>query len=469
MTEPLTITTAQRDDNQLDLTITLGPERTEQALRQAAKLVARKARIPGFRPGKAPYATVLRLFGRDALLSEVLDQLGEEVFTETLEQEKLEPYGQAELKDVEMDPVSFKLVVPLPPAVELGDYRSVRVPVPEVVVTEADVDDQLSSLLDQRAAWQAVDRPAQTGDRVVLDIYGGVGDDKIMENRDWELTLREESGWLPGFDEAFVGMSAGDEKKFSLTYPEDSSSRYKGQTADFSAAVKEVRALVRPDVTDELVQELGDYADVADFRAKKLAELKAEADERARNEHADAAVQALIDGASLAYPPGAVDRMVDDMLRDLQVRLGGSGYSIEDFLRLQGTSVERYREQIRPAAERRLQGQLVLQKLGEVEQIEVASEESSAELERMVSEATSEDQAQMIREVFGSEQGQHIIYHDLENAKILARLREIVTGAAPELPAAATTAPVEESEPAAEVSPPAEPAEEATPTTAAAE
>ncbi len=130
LTEALTITTAERDDHQLDMTITLGPERTEQALQRAARLVSRRARIPGFRPGKAPYNTVLRMFGREALLSEIVDELGQELYSEALEVSKIEPYGQAELADVKIDPVAFSLVIPLPPTVDLGDYRSVRVPSP---------------------------------------------------------------------------------------------------------------------------------------------------------------------------------------------------------------------------------------------------------------------------------------------------------------------------------------------------
>lgn len=433
LTEALTITTARRDDHQLDMTITLGPERTEQALQRAARLVSKRARIPGFRPGKAPYATVIRLFGREAVLGEVLDELGEEVFEEALEQEKLKPYGQAELEDVEMDPVAFKLVVPLPPTTELGDYRSLRVETPRMDVTEADVDAFVDGQLDERAVWQAVERPAQIGDRVVVDILGTVGEDKIMENTDWEITLREETGWLPGFDEAFVGMSAGEQKSFSLTYPEESASRYKGQTASFEATIKEVRDRVKPELTDELVAEWGDYTDIADFRAKKLAELKEAAERRAEGELNDAAVDALVAQATFSYPPVAVEREIEGIVRDLRVRVSGAGYSLEDFLRLQGTSLEKYREQVRPAAERRMKAQLVINKLAELEQIEVTTEENEAELQRLVDDAGSAEQAQAVQEVFASEQGMHLLYHDVLNRKTLARLREIVTGTAPEV------------------------------------
>ncbi len=439
MTEPLTITTIRRDDNQLDMTIMLGPERTEQALQRAARIVSKRARIPGYRPGKAPYATVLRMFGRDAVLGEVLDELGQEVFEEALEQEKLEPYAQAELEDVEMDPVAFKLVVPLPPTVELGDYRTLRVETPEAAVTETDVDAFVAQQLNQRATWQAVERPAEIGDRVVVDIVGTVGEDKIMENTDWEITLREESGWLPGFDEAFVDLSAGDQKSFTLTYPEESASRYKGQTATFEAIVKEVRAKVQPELTDEMVAEWGEYTDIADFRAKKLAELKEAGERRAESELVDVAVNALVEQATFGYPPVAIEREVNDILLDLQRRVTGAGYSLEDFLRLQGTSIEKYRAQVRPAAENRLKAQLAMNKLAEAEKIEVSTEENQAELQRLLDTTENEEQAEAMREVFGSEQGLHLLYHDVMNRKTIERLREIVTGVAPAAPEAVKT------------------------------
>ena len=146
MAEPLIITTSPREDHQLDLTIQLGPERTEQALQRAYRQVVKKAKIPGFRPGKAPYVTVMRMFGKEALLGEVLGDLGQEVYKEALESEKLDPYGQAGLEDVKADPVTFKLVVPMRPTVDLGDYRSIRLEAPIVAVGEADVDAALDAL-----------------------------------------------------------------------------------------------------------------------------------------------------------------------------------------------------------------------------------------------------------------------------------------------------------------------------------
>jgi trigger factor len=457
----LIITKSLRDDNQLDLTIELGPERTEQALQRAIKLVSKKAKIPGFRPGKAPAATVLRMFGKEAVLSEIADDLGQEVFKEALDAEKLDPYAQASLNDVTFDPLAFKLTVPMPPTVELGDYRSIRVDAPAAEATEADVDAALEQARSTRATVETVDRPAQLGDTVRVDIKGVVGENTIMDNQDWELQLRGESGWLPGFDEAFVGLSAGDAKEFELTYPEDSMSRYKGQTAQFSVSVKEVKSRVLPELDDEFVKTLGEYADVADYRAKKLAELQEGGANPARTQLTNSAVEALVANATIHYPPVAVEMMTQDMLRDMEMRFQNIGYTLQDSLRLQGKTIEGYREELRPLAEQRLKGRLALAELAEREGLTVTDEEEQAEVDRMLADiAEKSEPTQQLRETIAGEGMRMVIRDELLTSKTLERLRAIVTGQAGDAPTAAETVEPEATEAPAEAVEAAETGEE---------
>ena len=435
MAEDLIVTTTPRDDHQLDLTIELGPERTEQALQRAVRLVSKKARIPGFRPGKAPFATVVRMFGKPSLLNEIVDDLGQEVYAEVLESHELDPYGQASLENVDVDPViKFQLVLPLPPTVDLGDYGDLRVDAPAIEISEADVDEVLEQARSSRVSHEVVERAAALEDIVKVDIVGEVGENTIMDNRDWELTLRGESGWLPGFDESFVGLSAGDEKEFEITYPEDSLSKYKGQTAHFKVHVKEVRAKVLPELDDAFAQSLGEYSDLADYRTKKLDELRTQRETEATNKLNDDAIEALIAKAKLAYPPIAVHETVHEMLHDMEQRMKNVGYTLEDSLRLQGKTVQQYEQELMPVAERRVKARLVLIELAQREAIEVTDEEVEAELQRMGGQTESEETRKAILDAFGTDQGRAIIRQDLRTSKTLERLRAIATGAEPAAP-----------------------------------
>ncbi len=429
MAEDLIVTTSRRDDHQLDLTIELGPERTEQALQRAIKLVSKKARIPGFRPGKAPAAIILRTYGKPGLLSEVVDDLSEEVYLEVAKSQQFEQYGQAALQDLQVEPtIQFKMVVPLRPEVDLGDYSGVRVEAPVVEVGEADVDALLEQARAGRASHVAVDRAAQLDDIVKVDITGAVEDATIMDNQDWELTLRGDSGWLPGFDEAFVGLKAGDEKEFDITYPEDSFSKFKGKTAHFKASVKEVRAKELPALDDEFAKSLGDFADMADYRAKKLAELRTQREAEAENKLDQDAIDALVAQATLAYPPAAVHDTIHEMMHDLEHRMRNIGYSLEDSLRLQGKTVAQYEQELHPVAERRVKSRLVIEELGRRENLAVTGEEVDAELERIVGRPEDEETRKALQDAFGSESGRAMIEHDLLTTKTLERLRALVTG-----------------------------------------
>ena len=223
-----------------------------------------------------------------------------------------------------------------------------------------------------------IDRPAEIGDTVTLDIHGTVGEDTIMDNHDWDLVLKEEAGWLPGFAEAFVGMREGDQKAFTLDYPEESSSRYKGQEASFQATVKAVKTRLEPELNDDFAVSLGDYQDMADLRTKVREQLVRQRTAEAENKLNDAALEAVIAQAHLEYPPAAVETTVEEMIEDARRNVARSGYSLEDALRLQGITVEQYHEQLHPQAEKRLQGRLVLNKLAQVEKIEVTPEEIAA-------------------------------------------------------------------------------------------
>jgi trigger factor len=439
LTEPLIITQVPRADHQLDLTIQLGPERTEQALQTAIKQVGRQANIPGFRRGKAPNAAILRAFGRERLLRQVIEKVGQQAYEEAIANEQIEPYGKIEMVDITLDPPTFKMVVPLVPIVDLGDYRSLRLEAPSVNVTEADVETLLDQARTERVTWQEVARPAAIGDIAVMDIRGAVGETTMMDNHDWGLLLKdEEGGWLPGFDAVFVGMAAGDEKTFTLRYPETSLSRFKGQEVTFQATIKQVKAKVKPELNDEFARLLGDYQDLADLRAKLLAWLTVQRIAKADAELDNAAFQALLEQATVAYPPGLLEEMIDEIVEDARREAAKVNQNLEDNLRLQGMKLEDYRARVKPQAEQRLRNRLVLGWLARAEQIEVAPEEITQMSEALAQAAGNEEQAAEARKAFDSEKGRRAIENDLLIAKTRARLRAIVTGQAPELSAPAT-------------------------------
>ena len=159
-----TVTTEPREDRLLAVKIEVSQDRVDRELRKAAAKVAGQYRIPGFRRGKAPYHIVVQQFGLANLYNEFVEDLGQDLFRQAIEQEKIEPYAQSSLENIEMDPLRYTLVVPLDPEVKLGDYHSLRLEEVKPTVDAAEVERRLEAYREQYSSWQDVDRPSAYGD-----------------------------------------------------------------------------------------------------------------------------------------------------------------------------------------------------------------------------------------------------------------------------------------------------------------
>jgi hypothetical protein len=139
--------------------------------------VAGQYRIPGFRKGKAPYHIVVQQFGLSNLYSEFIDELGQTLFRDAIAQEKIEPYAQSSLEDIQLEPLTYRLIVPLEPEVKLGDYHTLRVEEDAIEVDEAEVERRLANYQDEYAGWREVERPSQYGDLLSANVRSVIAED----------------------------------------------------------------------------------------------------------------------------------------------------------------------------------------------------------------------------------------------------------------------------------------------------
>ncbi|OUC08425.1 hypothetical protein RY27_09070 [Litorilinea aerophila] len=290
---PLKVSTEPKENRQLEMTIEVEQERVDQELRKAARKLAGQYRIPGFRKGKAPYHIVAQYVGLPALFNEFIEKLGEEVYRQALEQEQIEPYAPASLDIASLEPLTYRLTIPLEPKVDLGDYRSLRLEEEEPVVEEAEIEEQLKQYLEQYAGWQEVDRPSQYGDMLTIDVKSVLvqedaaeGEETVvLDETDWDVTLDQENPMEPpGFDEALLGMRPGEEKEFVLSWPEDSQSIYAGKQARFHVKLHKIQAYEQPELNDDFAKLAGpDFETLDDLkesiRQSLLEEKKREAEQ----------------------------------------------------------------------------------------------------------------------------------------------------------------------------------------------
>jgi trigger factor len=428
------VTTERLENCQVNVIVELDAAEIDKKLRQTARRISREFNVPGYRKGRAPFHAVVRVFGREAIQQEALEDFGNDLYEQALEEIEYEPYEVGELKEVEWDPFHMTILVPIEPVVELGDYRSVRVPLEPEPVTDEDIEARLAEFQQEHTESVPVERPAALGDEVVIDLEGRVGDKLIMSNENQEIRL--EAGGripMPGFHEEVVGMSPGEDKTFTLTVPEDDfEEEVAGQEATIDVHLHTVREEDVPPLDDDLALMVGDYDTLDDLRAALREETETEALQRAESEYLDRVLEAMIEGADrIEYPPQAIDREADYVLQQMERNLAAQGMQLDRFLTMIGKTREAYKQELRPAAEERLRHRLVLREVAEREDLTVEEEEIQAEVDRMM-EGMGEEAGEL-GELLQSEVGRMSVKDDLLSTKVQERVVEIGKGEAPPL------------------------------------
>ena len=383
------VETERLENCQMALTIEVEEERTRQALRDAARRISRQSKIPGFRPGKAPYNVVARYLGKEALYQEIVDKLGDTIYKEALEQAGIEPFGQATLTDYQTEPLVLKLVVPLRPVVELGDYRQIHLEAEEEAIREKQVNQALSRIQEQNTFWEPVERPAQWGDLAIVDIEGTVRGEAVVENKGRELILKgDSSDPVPGLSDKLLGMTVKEQRELTLTYPEDfEDGDLAGQQAQFKIYLQDLKQQVVPDIDDDLARTVGNYETLEDLKAELRRELQTKADE----EFANRALAALVERAEIEFPLMMLEKETDDWLKEFDRGLKRQNLNLENYLAMRKVTEEEFRKQISPQIEERLKRSLALGKLAELEGLDIGSERVVDEtLKRLVAIARGE-------------------------------------------------------------------------------
>ena len=427
------IETEPHDNRTLTLTVEVDDERLQPALRAAARKISKSSRIPGFRPGKAPYEVVLRLYGETALYQQALEDLSQKVYLDALEQEHVEPFAPGEMDIVELKPMKLKFVVPLAPEIELGDHRDLRVEYTAPEVADEAVAGEIEHLREHQAVLEPVERPAQLGDMVVLDLKAFLNEgenpsDFLLTDPASEVLLDEKSDWpVPGFAAQIVGLSAGEEKKFDLTFPDDFvNESLRGQLTHFEVGLKEVKQRTLPAVDDEFAKSLGDYNSLDDLRVKVRGELEKRARSGVEDAYGSAVVDQLVEQSRITFPPVLLQGEVDDYMKDLDRRLREQKLTLPDYLKIENKTEEQFREELKPAAEKRLRRSLALGRVVSLEHLDVHADEID---ERIDSLSTPwGERADEMRKVLSSPRSRELLELEMLTDKAVGRLKAIARG-----------------------------------------
>lgn len=428
----LNVTTEPLENCEVLMTVAVDDQETDKLLKAAARRISQQVKIPGFRPGKAPYHIVVQRFGEETIRNEALEDLTESVFKRAIKEANLEPYALASMEDMSWEPLVMKVRVPIAPIVELGDYRAERLEAEPIEVTDSEVTDALKQLQEEYATWNPVERSAQLGDLITMAVEEKIDDEVVGTKDDVEYELvesgEEDSG--PDMTTPLIGLSAGDEKAFTISYPEAfDNPRYAGKDVTVAVKVHSVKEKEVYPLDDDFAQTVGDFDTLEQLKEKFTADLHAEKQRAADSTLAQKALENLVANAKRIEWPKvleeeSLDQALDERDRELQQR----GLSLDVSLSMQKKSREELREELRPTIQDQLRRSMVMSKLVELEDLSVAGHELSAQVERL-SMMAGERSTELQRALSTPANLQHIA-SDLLTSKTLDRLVQIVKGEA---------------------------------------
>lgn len=404
-------------------------------MRVAARKMSRNAKIPGFRPGKAPYNIILQRFGEELVFEEALETIGQEAYRAALEEIDLEPYAPGSMDEiVTREPLVIRYTVPLMPEVTLGDYNALRIDYQPPQVEDEAVEKVMEDLRQSRSVIEPKQGPAALSDVVMLDVSGELpevdeGDPAaLLDEKGISLLLEEETDWpFIGVTEKLLGIQAEEARDVEYLFPDDyRTEALQGKKASFHFKCLEVKSRTLPEWSDELAQSVGDVESLLDLRLKVRESLLEEARRKVDDEYAEQVMEAVVAQSTINHPPVMLEREQDDMLRDFDRRLRSQNLSLEDYMKIEDKTEAEVRSELEPRAQARLNRALVLTQVVEDEKLEVQPAEVDEELERIA--AGFGESAAQLRSAFDTPVGRHRISLDLLGGKAMARLVAIAKG-----------------------------------------
>lgn len=387
-------------ETQLEITVLASSEDVHTAKVSALSRLARELKVPGFRKGKVPANVAEKHLDQNVLGNETIQFVIQKTLTEVVQVENLRVLDQPKIelkKFIPFDELEFTAVIDVIPEITLGNYTKLKVKRTVKKVEQSDVDDVLERVKQNFAEKKDVKRAAKLSDEVTID-FAGKKNNVAFDggtSEDYQLVLGSNS-FIPGFEDAVVGMKPGDKKSIPLTFPKDYHAKdLKGAKVEFDVTLKTVSEVTTPELTDEVAGKVGPFATVKELTEDIRRELTSQAEREADSVYKDDLVGALVKVSRVPVPDVLVEDQLKSIERDAKQNLMYRGQTPDEYMEQQGYADEAaWRDaEFRPTAIERVKAGLVLAELSKREHVEATKEELDARLAEMLQQyPTMKDQ-----------------------------------------------------------------------------
>ena len=378
-------TATKLENGRVELEVEVDAATFGAAVDAAYKKDVKKMSVPGFRKGKAPRAMIEKMYGTGVFYETAMNDVYPTALDEAIKESE---YQYVEDK-IDLDVVSvgpeglvFKAVITVKPEVKMRGHKSLKITRPAVVVTDEDINNELTRLQEQNSRMVSVeDRAAEMGDTVTFDFEGFVDGVAFDGGKAENHALVLGSGqFIPGFEEQLVGAAVDAELDVNVTFPEEyHAAELAGKPAVFKCKVHKIEKKELPEIDDELIKDCSDFDTVEEFKADAKKRL-----EERRNAAADAEVdEKIADGLAKCLkadiPAAMIENTINDRVQDFAYRLQSQGLSMDMYMQYTGMDVAAFRESFREQAEKQVKVRLALEYVVKTDKISVSDEELDAE------------------------------------------------------------------------------------------
>lgn len=400
------------EKNMAKLTIEVPAEEFDAAIKNAYNKNKNKFSIPGFRKGKAPLAMLEKMYGAGIYYEDAANEVIDASYPKAAEESKEEIVSTPEIKVTQIEKGKafiYEATVALKPEVTLGEYKGVEVKKAEAVVTDEDVENELTAARKKNGRLIDVeDGTIEDGDNTIIDFTGYI-DDKTFDGgagTDYPLVIGSHS-FIEGFEDQLIGKKKGETCDVNVTFPaEYHADELAGKPAKFVVTIKEVKRNELPELNDEFASEVSDFDTLDEYKADIRKKLQEKKEQDAKVENENNVIEKVVENAQMELPQPMVDTQAREMVENYARRLQSQGLNINDYMKYTGMTPEKLMEQMRPEAEKRIKTRLVLEKVVEVENVEVSDEKLDEQINEIA--ASYKLEGAKLKEMMGEREKEQI-------------------------------------------------------------
>jgi len=377
------------EKNIMSLEVEVPQEEFAKAYEKAAREIAGKVNIPGFRKGKVPTSVLEKNVGVESIINDAVEAIIPKAYYEAVDETGIEPIDQpdVELVKAEKDqPLVFRARVQVKPEVALGDYKGLKVEKKVFEISESDVNAELEVMRGRYAKMEEVEEGTlENGDVALFDFAGYVDDVAFPGGSAEDYSLEIGSGsFIPGFEEQMVGMVPGEEKDINVEFPaEYHAEELAGKPAVFKVTLKGIKRKKVADLDDDFARDVSEFDTLDELKEDLKKKMQKSSDEMSQGTMRMDLLEKAAENADVEVPEVMISAKIDSYVKELENRLRQQGMDLNMYLQMSGMDLEKIREEYRPQASSQVKIDLMLEAVAAAEDLKVSDEELTSEIERM--------------------------------------------------------------------------------------